>query len=226
MLEQQQTQLVNGLQELYKRVTKNEGWQGDLLDITPNGHPLTHDILERLDALRIEGHPSPDRFEEDTELLQKKLLEDDAVHIKRQPSPDSDSDEDETSPNRQVLSARRSMTDSLLPMTGHLPPTPPMQTPPAFITTSPTIYGATDSILDTSQLQMPHQLWSYPSVTYETALDCLDTSPPSLYDSNRHPQQHPNPCLPMPSWGEDEFGNLAFSNFDMRLKPRTHQSIR
>ncbi|KAI4122044.1 MAG: hypothetical protein LQ338_006029 [Usnochroma carphineum] len=225
MLEQQQTQLVNGLQEMYRRITNNEGWKGEHLDTAPNGYPLTHDILERLDALRIDGHFIPDRFEEDTELLRKRLF-DGALHIKRQSSSDSDSEEEEVPLKRHAPSSKRSLTDPFLPTAGHFPPTPPTQTPPAFITASPTTYAATDSILDSSQLQMPHQLWSYPSTTYEPALDVFDTSPPSLYYSNRHMQQQPNPCLPMPSWGEDEFGNLAFNNFDIRLKAKTHPSLR
>ncbi|KAI4089891.1 MAG: hypothetical protein LQ344_005081 [Seirophora lacunosa] len=73
MLEQQQAQLVNALQEMYKRLTNNEGWKGDLLEPSPNGNPLTHDILVRLDALEIDGHLSPARFEEDTDVLQRRF---------------------------------------------------------------------------------------------------------------------------------------------------------
>ncbi|KAI4146652.1 MAG: hypothetical protein L6R39_003378 [Caloplaca ligustica] len=224
MLEQQQSQLVHGLQEMYRRITNDEGWEGELLDIAPNGHPLTHDILERLDALAIDGHLSPDRFEEDTEILQKKLIEDDAVHIKRQSSSDSDSEEQEVPPKRHASLSKRSLTDSFLSTANRFPPTP-TQTPPAFITTSPTTYGAADSLLDSAQLHVPHQLWSYPSNTYEPAIDCFDPSPPSVYNGNRHLQQQPSPCLPMPAWGDDDFGNMAFDRFDIRLRSRVQPNM-
>ena len=51
MLEQQQSWLVHGLQELYRRAIEGESWSGDLLNAETNGHPLTHDILTRLGVL-------------------------------------------------------------------------------------------------------------------------------------------------------------------------------
>ncbi|KAJ5675119.1 uncharacterized protein N7477_005053 [Penicillium maclennaniae] len=51
MLEQQQSWLVHGLQEMYRRAIEGESWSGDLLKTETNGHPLTHDILTRLGVL-------------------------------------------------------------------------------------------------------------------------------------------------------------------------------
>lgn len=73
MLENQNLQLVQGLQELYRRVQNGEGWTGAPLKET-NGTPLTNDILERLGALKQEGQADSAHFEEDFEALQDRLL--------------------------------------------------------------------------------------------------------------------------------------------------------
>lgn len=70
MLEQQQTWLVNGLQELYRRACDGQGWPGEPLRCEPNGHPLTHDLLTRLGAL---DHTKGERFEENPDLMQQDL---------------------------------------------------------------------------------------------------------------------------------------------------------
>ncbi|KAF2164540.1 hypothetical protein M409DRAFT_56380 [Zasmidium cellare ATCC 36951] len=49
-LEQQQTQLVAGLREMYNRLAVADAWKGATLPDV-NGHPLTHDILTALDLL-------------------------------------------------------------------------------------------------------------------------------------------------------------------------------
>ena len=70
MLEQQQTWLVHGLQEMYRRACEGEGWPGEPLRCEPNGHPLTHDLLTRLGAL---DHTKDERFEENPEIMQQEL---------------------------------------------------------------------------------------------------------------------------------------------------------
>ncbi|KAK7178195.1 hypothetical protein PSPO01_15761 [Paraphaeosphaeria sporulosa] len=67
MLEQQQTQLVAGLRELYGRLRNGQCWPGQPLCDAQSGHPLTHDILERLDLLHSSNHESSVHkgFEED-----------------------------------------------------------------------------------------------------------------------------------------------------------------
>ncbi|KAI9677712.1 MAG: hypothetical protein M1829_002484 [Trizodia sp. TS-e1964] len=54
MLEAQQVQLIEGLRSLYDRVVNQNGWIGEPLEEAASGHPLTHDILERLGILRRE----------------------------------------------------------------------------------------------------------------------------------------------------------------------------
>ena len=88
-LEQQQTWLVNGLQELYQRLLKNEGWKGEPLKCETNGQPLTHDLLTRLGALDQSKH---ERFEEHAEAMQQELWKNNAGHMQRQDSSDTSSE--------------------------------------------------------------------------------------------------------------------------------------
>ncbi|KAI9799187.1 MAG: hypothetical protein M1833_004227 [Piccolia ochrophora] len=92
LLEQQQAQLVSGLQELYKRTKNGEGWAGGPLKDTELGHPLTHDILDRLGSLQQGRQGGPEAFEEDTSLLQQRLFENGATPMFRHQSGSSDSE--------------------------------------------------------------------------------------------------------------------------------------
>ena len=74
MLESQQGQLVAGLQELYRRLQSGEGWTGAPLKESTKGAPLTHEILERLGALKHDNHYHDEPFEENLDLLQHRLL--------------------------------------------------------------------------------------------------------------------------------------------------------
>ena len=87
MLEQQQTWLVHGLQEMYRRACEGEGWPGEPLRCEPNGHPLTHDLLTRLGAL---DHTKDERFEENPEIMQQELWKRNAMQ--RQDSSDASSE--------------------------------------------------------------------------------------------------------------------------------------
>ncbi|KAL3470815.1 hypothetical protein BJX99DRAFT_238799 [Aspergillus californicus] len=89
MLEQQQTWLVNGLQELYRRLLDNEGWQGEPLKCEPNGHPLTHDLLTKLGALDQSKH---ERFEESADSMQQDIWRHNVGHMQRQDSSDTSSE--------------------------------------------------------------------------------------------------------------------------------------
>jgi hypothetical protein len=96
MLEQQQSQLVAGIREMYKKLLSGESWPGSPLQDGQEGHPLTHDILERLDVLHMTGdNPvKSESFEDDLSLLQERLIEGGAsyVHHHRQGSVSSDSE--------------------------------------------------------------------------------------------------------------------------------------
>ncbi|KAJ8611239.1 hypothetical protein MRB53_038083 [Persea americana] len=79
MLEQQQSQLVAGLQAMYKRLQKAQAWTGPTLQ-EANGYPLTHDILAALDLLELkpDGSGEVEMFEEDLQKLQGRLIADGA----------------------------------------------------------------------------------------------------------------------------------------------------
>ncbi|KNG87784.1 hypothetical protein ANOM_004620 [Aspergillus nomiae NRRL 13137] len=53
MMEEHQSQMVDGLHELYRRSVDGEGWPGPPLAVRPEaeGQPLTHDLLSRLGVL-------------------------------------------------------------------------------------------------------------------------------------------------------------------------------
>jgi hypothetical protein len=134
MLEQQQTQLVAGLRELYSRLQKGESWPGQPLRESSGGHPLTHDILERLDLL----HPSGDShnsnyegFEEDCSRMQQKLLERGAPFTRRRGSVSSDSEHGQASNNSSYegTPTTRSFAFDNPFARNTAPPTPPMHSP-------------------------------------------------------------------------------------------------
>lgn len=93
MLEQQQGQLVAGLQEMYRRLVNRNCWVGPKLEDV-NGHPLTHDILAALHLLesKHDGSGEMEPFEEDFLKLQSKLVADGAGYVRRRGSFSSDSD--------------------------------------------------------------------------------------------------------------------------------------
>lgn len=133
MLEQQQTQLVAGLRELYTRLQSGQGWPGSPLPEAQGGHPLTHDILERLDLL----HPSSDSssnydgFEEDCNRMQQRLLDRGAAYTHRRGSISSDS---EHGIGSSSSSYGGTPTTKSMPFIdpfarNNAPPTPPMNSP-------------------------------------------------------------------------------------------------
>lgn len=93
MLEQQQVQLVAGLQETYRRLLNANAWPGEPLS-EASGHPLTHDILATLDLLepKNDGSGEHETFEEDCQKLQQRLVSEGASFMARRSSFDSDSE--------------------------------------------------------------------------------------------------------------------------------------
>lgn len=133
MLEQQQTQLVSGLRELYTRLQNGQGWPGAPLLESQGGHPLTHDILERLDLLHpsADGNINYDGFEEDCNRMQQRLLERGARYLQRRDSVSSDSDHGHAS---SPSSYNGTPTTHSAPFSdafarNNAPPTPPMNSP-------------------------------------------------------------------------------------------------
>ena len=134
MLETQQAQLVSGLQELYRRVQSGEGWPGTPLKESKKGSPLTHEILDRLGSLKQDGH-TDEYFEENLELLQRKLLADGAGFT-RGMSFDTASDIDQSPIFEQVSHPKASHFSNPWTM-NHLPPTPPTNSPrPSLVKSS------------------------------------------------------------------------------------------
>ncbi|KAI9797949.1 MAG: hypothetical protein M1825_005672 [Sarcosagium campestre] len=169
MLEQQQAQLVNGLQELYRRAKSGEGWTGGPLKDNGFGHPLTHDILERLGALRQDSQESIDTFEDDPRVLQQRMFERGATPMLRNQSTSSDSEQGSAS---QFDSPTSSVFSNQFDF-GQAPPTPPTSSPfpgnvsaqTSFSTTSPFGQPSTvPSSLNPAQLQ--RQSWGAPSPAF------------------------------------------------------------
>lgn len=95
MLEQQQSQLVAGLQETYRRLLNAQIWPGAPL-AEHNGNPLTHDILAGLNLLEMkqDGSGELEEFEEDCQKLQQRLVSNGAPYVGRRGSFSSESDHD------------------------------------------------------------------------------------------------------------------------------------
>lgn len=106
MLEQQQGQLVTGLQETYRRLIEANLWPGAPLSES-EGHPLTHDILARLNIISQKAD-TDDMFEEDCEKLQQRLLSQGAPYMARRGSVSSESEHG----HPQTHKRSRSMIDS------------------------------------------------------------------------------------------------------------------
>lgn len=136
MLEQQQAQLVTGLQELYRRIVDGESWNGPRLDDGGAGQPRTHDILDRLGALKQDARtdgPSTCTFEEDFNCLQRRLYESGAPPMLRYRSLSLDSDLGQASPGAATTSQGQAIDPALAQ--NAFPLTPPLST--AFPTPSP-----------------------------------------------------------------------------------------
>ena len=133
MLEQQQSQLVAGLRELYNRLQTGQGWPGQPLREAQGGHPLTHDILERLDLLHAssDSNGNYEGFEEDCSRMQQKLLDQGAAFTHRRGSVSSDSDHGHTSSSSSYSGTPTTKSLSFADpfARNNAPPTPPMNSP-------------------------------------------------------------------------------------------------
>ena len=200
MLEQQQQQLVNGLQELYDIVISNRGWKGSLLKDSSNGRPLTHDILERLGALKLESSVEVERFEEDLDALRQKIALDEAGSP-RNCSADSDFQSQTAFPE---CSSPKYISSDLFPVFTSFPPTPPIHHPTeqaslTFVSSPNRINLATS--VDPSTLQSPRQSWAPPQpITYDESLDFLRFEMPSELAGLHSIQEPAGHCLPLSPW--------------------------
>lgn len=96
MLEQQQSQLVAGVRQMYRKLLNGESWPGSALPEQQEGFPLTHDILDRLDVLHMTGENpvGSEAFEDDLDKIQQRLLDNGASYVPRRSSPSTDSEPD------------------------------------------------------------------------------------------------------------------------------------
>lgn len=213
MLENQQAQLVTGLQELYKRMQNGQGWTGSALKETSHGLPLTHDILERLGALKQEGNTTNDGFEEDLSILQQRLIADGAGYMQRQSSHDSHSDS-AASPVYEPIAQRPNFSN---PFTfGQYPPTPPNQSP--YPQNARTIPPAKAHPYSHATNQHSNLSWNAAVSDFDDSMDFINQFDSPLMDSTMDLSSIPpnmfqdqivpaaiNPVLTMKDWaGQDE----------------------
>jgi len=215
MLEQQQTQLVTGLQELYKRTVNGQGWMGSPLSESNHGNPLTHDILERLGALKQEGHGGSDIFEENTDIIQQRLYANGAGPMQR-----TDSLDGSESPRSSVFDSMSSkpLFSESFSLNTSFPPTPPDNSPfPYGIQNSPTSFKAAQfaqptprsAALNPAALQQ--QSWHLSgmmdysdSMTFSPADFDAPLPAHALFGSQASMNTINPSCLPIGSWTEDQ----------------------
>lgn len=211
MLEQQQAQLVAGLQELYRRTQSGEGWEGPPLKESSHGTPLTHDILERLGALKTGGQKSAsERFEESPESLQQKLLANGAGLMQQAPS--ESGSESANSPTSDPANQKSSFTDPFSP--GKLPPTPPSQSPfsqnssPVFPMKNNISYYPSCLRRSAEDNLSQRQSWSSSGMGLDALLPQYDSpinmnSNPNAFDPSQMPVGTIAPYLSMRDWHHD-----------------------
>ncbi|KAJ5361721.1 C6 transcription factor [Penicillium brevicompactum] len=89
MLESHHSLVVKALQKLYKFCINNESFPGDPLAEAPDGHPLTHAILDRLGLIKQaeENADEPDEDSEDLRYL-RLLSTSTECSVTAEPSPE------------------------------------------------------------------------------------------------------------------------------------------
>ena len=207
MLEQQQLQLVNGLQELYERLVNQQGWKGAPLDNSSNGHPLTHDILERLGALKTDSQISYEVFEDNVDAMRKRLLADGALPMPRPSSAESEYDQSQTS--FQDPSSPKLLFNEPLQAFNQFPPTPPSRSPQFQSSLNPRALPPSikmEPSMDPDMRQFQPNTWVQPPLIYDEPMDFLPFDAASAYENMSSLQQGANPCLPTSDWIEDDLG--------------------
>lgn len=222
MLESQQTQLVTGLQELYRRLQRGEGWVGSPLKESTRGQPLTHDILERLGALKQDSKAGIDHFEDDHEALQNMLFANGAGAMQREHSFDTNSEADQTPTFEMGARQRMSSYPNSFAAT-QFPPTPPVGSPhPYSIKTSSPLKAemsiATNGITNQDQWQMDPMEFSEMeyNMTYESPISDVTQMQALAFTQQMYTSAALgaiNPCLTMKQWPpQDEMMRPYFSN--------------
>lgn len=221
MLESQQTQLVAGLQELYRRLQRGEGWVGSPLKESTRGMPLTHDILERLGALKQDSKSGLDHFEDDYEVLQNMLFANGAGAMQREHSFDTNSEADHT-PTFD-MGGRQRMSSYPNSFAGsHFPPTPPVGSPhPYSLKTSSPLKAemsiSSSGIISQDQWQMePMEFTEMEyNMTYESPVNDVAQMQALAFTQmyTNAALGAINPCLTMKQWpAQDDSMQPYFTN--------------
>ena len=210
MLEQQQDKLVNALQELYDRNLKQKAWPGPPLNKTAKGIPLTHDILEALGLLKLDDQGNGETFEEDTEVLRRKMIIKEEEHAYPTPTT-TQSEFSPISPRFEPFLSRPFAGDKAPPAT-RFQPTPPMQSPEedtSMTFPESSLNMGTGMNLEATSLQSPSQTWMQ-AARYVPEMDYnYDVA---LYNGMAAMQQKANPCLPMSAWNDEDIGSLGLNH--------------
>lgn len=210
LLEEQLDIVTTAARELYLRSIRGESWPGGPLPPTKDGHPLTHDILERLDLLSSISHDGEpyEGYEDNLERLQQRARRKTSMgsseHMVASISSPSSSSPSSSSPNGTPTTQTLPYSDAF---PHNAPPTPPMNSPfthqshidfttnevtPQLVSTAPSQRGmdtfASGRIdVDSWQDFSPIMLNSY-NITPYTAYGTLDQGPMRRNDP------------PMPMW--------------------------
>ena len=208
MLEQQQQQLVNGLHELYDIVITNRGWKGAPLADAANGHPLTHDILERVGALKLDSDVKLGKFEEDLDALRQKLSPE-GVGSSRNGSIDLDYKSQIPFPE---CSSPKNFFNEPFPLPSQLPPTPPIQNPheqASMIGSGCSNQTTLPTSLDPSMLHPQRQTWVQTQPPfYEESMEFLGFDTLSDFNALHSMQDSTSHGQPALSWLDDDLNSF------------------
>lgn len=210
MLEQQQSQLVAGLRELYRRLQEGENWPGKPLKKNAiGGHPLTHDILERLDLLHSTNDMpiKHEGFEDDLSVLQEQCFATNgasSAHRKKSISEESEPGLSSDHSSHGIPSPARTMSFADSFSRKELPTTPPMQHSP---------YLSTAQISPRTKYEpIPYPVNSIPTIAQKRGFDPMqllqnDNWQMPLYDQ---PMEIDNFAA---QYSQANFDNLLYSQY-------------
>jgi len=227
MLEQQQSQLVSGLRELYKRLQAGESWPGKPLKESHGGFPLTHDILERLNVLHsMESSMTHEGFEDDLEVLQQRCMRANGVASMRRRAMSEESEPGMTSSDSSHGMSSPAQSISFPETFSHknTPPTPTNDTDyyRSFNQQKPQQYATLQSTQQSFNPVSPaslQQAWAAQQLPLDQSMDI------DIYAFN--PSLGCDPRLfsnPNPFQGQDSMGMGWPDSFDQLINPNVLQA--
>ena len=218
MLEQQQSQLVNGLQTLYGKMLRGQSWPGPPLQESSNGRPLTHDILEQLGVLDSNSTIGGGNFEEDLGTLQQRLFASGAGFLRGR-SPDSDSDHSQSKATFfEPLTQPNDMSNAFAISQTVTPPSSqsPVPTSVSPKLRAPTVQSRGDfqSCMNPGLLQQ-RQTWAGPPTLFQDPLELSPYDMTAAFGCVKNGQSiRSMPVIDsmnntaMPDWTEEDFNSF------------------